>query len=187
MIRIPEMFLWSLMALGLAIVACDPKLPPGDLVLYEDALGNGWENWSWDCGCFESTDYVHTGRRAFAVSLKPYGGLGIGRHGPIRTKQYSNLEFYINGGKSGGQQLRVSINDRVGDGERPPTGISINNPRYIENGTIEANKWKLVSIPLADLGADDTTLVKVNVMDDKSGKTQPTFYVDNMKLIARRP
>ncbi len=187
MLRKWALFLPWLVVLCLTNSACDPQLSYGALILYEDGLGRGWENWSWDCSCFESTDYVHTGRYAFAVSLKPYGGLGIGRHGPIRTKHHSNLEFYINGGKGGGQQLRVSINDRVGDGERPPTGISINNPRYIENGTIEANKWKLVSIPLADLDAKDTTLVKVNVMDDKSGKTQPTFYVDNMRLIARRP
>lgn len=175
--------IWVLAVAGCG--ACSPPPPASPSIFYTDTLGTGWEDWSWDClPNFGSTASVHEGEHAIAVDLKGWGGLAFGRHGPISTREYDRLEFWIHGGANGGQLLRVSFNTCPNDCELPPGGMSINNPKYIEDGVVSPNTWKLVSIPLADLGAVDVSIVKLNIMDN-SGGAQPTFYIDDVVLVEK--
>jgi hypothetical protein len=181
------MSLALLSLLAAVITACGSVSPPvvnSRLVFYTDAPGVDWEDWSWDCWRnFRSSAPVHAGKYAIAVDYaeKGWGGLAFGRHDAVSTKGYDRLEFWVHGGASGGQLLRVSFNTCVGNCELPPGGLGINDPKYLEGGVVSPNTWKLVSIPLADLGAVDVSIVKLNIMDN-SGSTQPTFYVDDIVL-----
>jgi hypothetical protein len=155
-----------------------------DNITYSDALGLGWQDWSWDCNRnFESTMYVYRGKYAINVSFKPWGGLSFANPEGVNTEHYDKLEFYINGGESGGQQLRLSLTDD--DGNELPSygGISINNPKYVHDGVISAKTWKLVSIPLEDLNATNTKIIKINIMDN-TGHAQPPLYIDDVLLTA---
>ena len=45
-----------------------PSWASGDQTVYDDALENGWQNWSWGTTTnFSSTDYVHTGSYSVQV------------------------------------------------------------------------------------------------------------------------
>lgn len=147
-------------------------------IVYADDLGVGWDNWSWDCACkFKSSSQVHSGNYAIAVTLQPWGGLAFAYRQGFKTAGYGALEFYINGDEIGEQRLRVFVNDRIGDGIR--NVVSLNNPQYIPEGIISANTWKKVSIPLADLDAENITILKVNIVDN-TGTPLPTFYIDDV-------
>jgi hypothetical protein len=152
--------------------------------IYTDQPGPGWENWSWDCSCnFRSTTETHDDSRyAIAAGLSAWGGLGIGRHGPVSTAGFDRLEFYIHGGDAGGQQLRISLENESGAELPTRGGIELNDPLYLEGGQIQGGKWQRVSIPLEDLGAEDTQITKINIMDN-TGQGQATFYVDDIVLV----
>lgn len=151
-----------------------------DRVVYLDGLESGWENWSWSVTTLDlcATVVVQQGSCAALVDLAAWGGLSF-RHADFSTASLEALTFYIHGGSSGGQQFEVYLHGAGGGGgsELPP--ISLNNPAYIEGGTISAGVWKLVTIPLADLSGSNRLISRVTI---QAVGEQPLFYVDDMRL-----
>jgi hypothetical protein len=168
----------------LVIVACQGTNKPDYPIIFADQLGSSWEDWSWDCSCdMRSTVEAHTGRYAIAVTLSAWGGLGIGRHQAVDTTGYSELEFFIHGGESGGQRLRVSLEDQSGNELPFRGGVTLVNPLYMEGGEVRPSAWTRVTIPLLDLDATNALITKLNIMDN-SGERVSTFYVDDIALVA---
>jgi hypothetical protein len=63
-------------------------------IIYGDALGNGWENWSWNSSInLQSSDHSGQGSAAIKLSLQPWGALSL-HHAPLDTSPYYWLEFY---------------------------------------------------------------------------------------------
>lgn len=144
-----------------------------DLVIYFDGLQVGWENASWNCSIkVNSTECVHGGKYSIkAKIIQKYGGVAFSFQSGIDTRYYSNLEFLINGGEYGGQKLKVYFNDALGNGVRNPVSLDILKPRT----------WKLISIPLENLDAENIVIFKIN-FSDEIGKIQTEFYLDKIKL-----
>jgi alpha-L-arabinofuranosidase len=161
-----------------------PRTPAtSDLFIYMDGLGSGWANWSWDATSLDlfSTVEVYSGTHAIAVDLGAWGGLSF-RHTDFCTEPWEALEFYIYGGIDGAQQLRVFLHGAGGGQtgtELPP--VSLNDPAYIQDGTVSAGIWKQGRIPLPDLNGADTVISRVNIqaVDD-----QPLFHIDAVRLVA---
>jgi alpha-N-arabinofuranosidase len=154
-----------------------------DLPIYSDALATGWEDWSWAVQTKDlcSTQTVHQGICSVAVDLAPWGGLSF-RHADFSTASWSVLTFYIHGGDSGGQQLQVFLHGAGGGqsgGELP--AVSLDDPAYIEGGTVDADTWRQVSIPLEDLSGADTVISRVTIQA-VGDQDQPLFHVDQMSL-----
>jgi hypothetical protein len=142
-----------------------------DNVAYSDALDWDWQDWSWDCNRnFDSTTSVYRGKYAINASFEPWGGLSFANPEGVNTDRYDRLEFYINGGERGGQQLRLSLTDDKGNELPSYGGISINNPKYVHDGVISAKTWKLVSIPFEDLDKSYTPYKK------SAGDLLKTYY-----------
>ena len=81
---------------------------------------------------------------------------------------YTNLTFWINGGATGGQQLKVQ-------------GHAYANAQRVFNlPTLVANTWQQFTIPLAALGI--TNQMDGFWIQDRIGAVQPTFYVDDISL-----
>ena len=155
-----------------------------DNIIYSDAIDWDWQDWSWDCNRnFDSTTSVYRGKYAINASFEPWGGLSFANPEGVNTDRYDRLEFYINGGERGGQQLRLSLTDDKGNELPLYGGISINNPKYVHDGVISAKTWKLVSIPFEDLNANNTKIIKINIMDN-TGHAQPALYIDDIMLTA---
>jgi hypothetical protein len=187
-------FLVALTLLSSFLVGAPPALAAADLLIYTDGLEPGWADWSWNATSLNllSTAEVYTGTYAVAVDLGSWGSLSF-RHsdfstaprtgGSVKTGPlWEALEFYIHGGTSGGQQLRVFLHGAGGgqsSTELPP--VALNNPAYIAGGTVDAGVWKRVRIPLADLSGAGTVISRVNLqaVDD-----QPLFHVDALRLVA---
>lgn len=155
-----------------------------EYIIYSDTLRNGWENWSWDCRSnLKSTEYVHNGKYSISAELNRHGGLALACKKGISTKGYNTLGFFINGGEKGKQKLKVYFHDSTENGIRTPISLDKKN---IAGGTVSPKKWKLVTIPLEELGAVNTTIFKISI-SDISGVDSPAFYVDEIKLIADYP
>lgn len=141
-----------------------------DLVVYTDSLQNGWENWSW-AQTASSANPVHGGAGSLAVTTDAWEAAYF-HHGSADATLYTNLTFWLHGGASGGQRLLVQ-------------GISGGAARTsVEIPTLAANSWREVIVSLAQLGVANDPGFDGFWIQDRSGGTQPTFYLDDIRLVA---
>jgi hypothetical protein len=79
-----------------------------DTVVYADALGNGWQNWSWATVNLASTNPVHAGQ--FAISMEPDDFEGLYFAGSVRSfADYTGLRLWVHGGAGSNQNLRLTF------------------------------------------------------------------------------
>src|SRR6266446_4583337 len=110
-----------------------------DLKLYTDSLANGWQKWDWASVNLSATTRVHTGTHSASVTAAAWQALYL-HHDVFDSRGYSALVFWIHGGSSGGQLLRVKAElDGI-----PQTAVSL--------AALPANTWQKITIPLASLG-----------------------------------
>ncbi len=151
------------------------------LDVYTDALSSGWDDWSWSyvTRTLAATDQVYRGAHAISITLQAGGSLALHSDPAFDSSPYHWLEFYVRGSSSGEQHLAAFFN-RDGDIElrKPP----VDDCRYMEEGTIEADTWKQVLIPLSDLNAENKFLVRFSIQN-RSDKTSTGFWIDDIRLV----
>jgi hypothetical protein len=162
-----------LACLATLLVALSLSLPvkAAPQTIYADALAASWDNWSWGASIdFAAGAPVHGGSYSIAVTYTGgWQGLYLAHPG-LSTIGFSKLRFYAYG--SSGQILQVYAT-RASGGAGPTIPVA----------ALTASAWTEVQIPLTDLGAANTDITGL-VWQDRSGHSQPTFYVDDIALIA---
>lgn len=141
------------------------------MAIYDDSLQNGWENWSWATVNVASATAVRSGTYSVSVVAGGWQALYLHKSG-IDSSSYTGLSFWVSGGASGGQQVRV----RATIGGSETTGVVLS--------PLPTNAWRFVSLTLASLGvANEPNFDGLQLQSDVSG-WQPMFHVDDMKLLA---
>lgn len=157
------------LALALAFMAPsahaeEPAHGRKPLVIYDDGLGEGWQNWSWAT----VTLGVPVGNaKPIKVEGKSWEALAL-HHDPFSTKGYSKLTFVINGGVQGGQQLTVRLTaDKVAlDGAWQVTP--------------KARTWAVAEIPLKELKGIDR---EIDGLSWQAGDgVFPAWYITRIQL-----
>lgn len=152
-----------------------------NLSIYTDSLVNGFQDWGWATHDYANTSPVHSGSDSVSVTIATanYDGLQI-YHPDFDSTPYNSLSFWINGGAGGGQQLQVYGLLHVG---------STNNAGQLHFplDPLPANAWQQVTIPLSALGVANQSNFTGFVIQSTLGAAQPTFYLDDMELIANPP
>lgn len=143
-----------------------------DLVVYGDALGAGWQNWSWDTTAdFSATSPVHGGRYALAATYTAaWAGLYLATNGTVDGSSYDTLQFWIHGGSQGGQKLRVILADE----SQTLLGQTV-------DVQASAGKWTQVKILLSALGSPAG--IGGIVFQDTTGAAQPAFALDDISFV----
>src|SRR5581483_3840038 len=78
-------------------------------LIYSDSLQNGWADWSWNSTVnFGQSSPVHGGSSSLAVTLNAAWAALYLEHADMNAGAFASLSFWVNGGSSGGQQLKVS-------------------------------------------------------------------------------
>jgi endoglucanase len=155
-----------------------------DLLVYDDALQNAFvDGYSYGGG----TDLLHAttthNGSAFAIAFTGDSSNAVAFPNEtlnFTTADYAGVRFYVHGGASGGQQLRLQLYNNLGG--VPLANVELDS--YIAGAAIVANDWRLVSVrfadaPLAFVGTFD----RFDLQSDAAG-TQPTLYIDDVSLIA---
>lgn len=150
------------------------KIGFADQSVYGDSLVNGWENWSWASTNLAATSPVHGGSRAIAVTTGAWQALYL-HHTAFDSSGYTHLAFWIHGGATGGQRLQVQAQLNGASQAAYPLA------------PLAANAWTYYAIPLSALGVANKTNLDGFWLQDTSGTTQGTFYVDDVALIAPPP
>ena len=116
-----------------------PLFSAADSPIYSDALAAGWQDWSWDTTRnAANTQPVHSGNHSYAVDhTAAWGGFYLRAEPAINTTGFTHLRFWLNGGATGGQQIRILLNE---------------DETKIKLVTATANTWMQVDLPLADFG-----------------------------------
>lgn len=154
--------------LGLANEYPLQATPAAELIIYEDDLAAGWQNWSWDSSVnFSNITPVHSGSAAIAITFHAaWAGFSLRTSPPLMASGYTHLEFWIYG------------NGRAQTLYTQPSDSGTASPAY--QFTPAANSWTLISVPLATFGSPDA-LARITLQDD-SGTAQPPFYLDAIRL-----
>ena len=161
----------------LVLMLCGVVLPAvahaqADQSVYTDALVNGWQDWSWATVNFSNTQPVQSGADSISVSAGPYQALYL-HHDAFDSSLYSNLVFWIDGGSTGGQLLQVQAT------------LNATAQTVVTLPPLAANSWQQVTIPLSSLGVESQPNLDGFWIQDRSGTTQPKFYVDTISITAQ--
>ncbi len=161
----------SLIGIMLAVApqAQSTRLAPSATVtIYDEALGSGWDDWSWDTTVnLANMSPAHTGTHSIAVTYTAaWGGLYLHADPAVDLSGYDTLRFWIHGGSAGNQHLRL-----VANGDDGNTAAVI----------AQANTWTQVNVTLSALGSPDT--LAALYWQDTTGGAQATFYLDDIQLI----
>ena len=145
-----------------------------DQSVYTDALVNGWQNWSWATVNLGNTTPLQSGTDSISVSAGPYQALYL-HQTAFDSTPYTALVFWINGGATGGQLLQVQAT------------LNGAAQTVVTLPALAANTWQQVSIPLSSLGVQNQPDLDGFWIQDRSGTTQPTFFVDTISIKAQPP
>ena len=145
--------------------------------MYDDALRNGWQDWSWATHSLTATAYVHSGTRS--VSFVPAGWAAFYPHldAGVSGQSYDGLNFWVNGGAASGQNLRIVFVL----GQTTLANLALSD--YLAGGPT-ANTWRSVRIPFDSVGLT-SALVDGIYFQDGTGGTQATVYLDDITFTAR--
>jgi hypothetical protein len=167
---------WSLVVvligLGLSVTwlsgpTAVQSLPQAPHTIYDDALANSWQDWSWApiTRNLNNSTPIHGGSHSIAVTFSGgWGGLQFGHQPAVDLGSYDTLRFWIHGGTSGGQSVTVHLDSDTSKVITP-----------------QANTWRQIDIPLSQLGGS-TTAGKV-VFWNNTGNAQSTFYLDDIQFV----
>ena len=157
-----------LLLLPLLLLA-GPAGAQDNMVMYGDVLENGWHDYSWDITEGTSSTIVQSGTAAVSATLQGYGGYYLS-HYAFDPQLYQSLNFWLNGGAAGGQNLILyaTINGNAGAGYTIPP---------LKSGT-----WQQISVPLSTLGVAGNPAFDGFFIQNNSGSSAPVFYIDNISL-----
>ncbi len=142
-----------------------------DQLIYGDALAPGWANWSWtDAVDFANPAPVRSGVASIAIGFSAaYQGFSLRISPPLNASSANAIAFSIYGGP-GGNQLSLTV--QTTDSADPAATYPF---------TAAAGVWSAMSVPLSALG-DPAAIARIT-LQDASGGAQPTFYLDDLRLV----
>lgn len=140
------------------------------ITIFDEALPAGWQDWSWNTTVNLNGSPAHSGSKSIATTFtNAWAGLYL-RSMNTLPAGYDILRFWINGGQSGGQQIGFYFFD------------ASNNPTEGAVLTLQANAWTQIDVPVGVFGSSDR--IAGLVWQDRTGGSQPVFYVDDVQLVA---
>lgn len=140
------------------------------IVIYSDALGAGWQDWSWSSGqILTNAATVHGGTRSIKLVQGGWGGLYL-HTATIGTTGYGAFTFWAHGGPTGGQLLQLQARDTAGN---PLTTVPL--------APLLANQWRQYSVDLSALDAQDRQITGF-VIQNATAATLPAYFVDDIGL-----
>jgi fibronectin type 3 domain-containing protein len=142
------------------------------LVVYGSSLQNGFVDGSWaNPRNLENTSPVYPGStNSISVTYSDFSALRFEKAKGVSTSGYTALNFAVNGGSQQGEPLIVQIT--MGSQLGPVVPIA----SYCTGGQIPTNAWTLCSIPLSVLGAANTTLTAITLMENAANPMSPMYF-----------
>jgi alpha-L-arabinofuranosidase len=147
------------------------------LPVYNDSLVSGFQDWGWATHDYANASLVRSGSKSVAVTINSgYVGLQV-YHPDLNSAPYQSVSFWANGGPTGGQRLKIYGLLHIG-GSANAGQASFTLPR------LPTNSWRQITVPLASIGVANKPNFTGFVIQDTTGASQPTFFLDDIQLDA---
>jgi len=143
-----------------------------DQAIFADALQNSWQNWSWATVNLAATTPVHGGTKSISVTAGAWQAIYL-HHDAFDSSGFTNVTFWIHGGSPGGQRLQLQA--------------LLSGAAQTAFPIRATNGWQEITVSLATLGAANKPDLDGFWIQDSTGAAQPTFYIDDVRLIAGAP
>ena len=143
--------------------------PVHSMVIFHDQPGEGWQNWSWGTTVdVNGKEPVKGGSSAIALTFTTgWSAFYLHKDNGLETRGYDQLRFWVHGGSTGGQGLRLVV-EKNEDETYPFTAT--------------AKTWTQVIVPLDQIGSPES--LTDLFWQDTTGGSQPVFYLDEIELVA---
>jgi peptidoglycan/xylan/chitin deacetylase (PgdA/CDA1 family) len=147
----------------------------GNTTVYDDAMGDGFADWSWATRDLANRTVVHSGLSSISAELDGWNALYLHHTSGLDASQYSAIELWVNGGTSGGQGVQLAFyNDSQLLGSVRLDSV-LGHP-------ILAGTWQQVVVPLSVVGLSTGSVRDIYLQDDTGGD-QATVYFDDIRLV----
>jgi hypothetical protein len=139
------------------------------VMIYDDALGSGWADWSWNATIdLSGTSPVQVGNHAVNATLDAWGAFSPAMSsGSIDTYGYGALQLWVHGGTGDDEQIRFYSE---GDGGQ-------SDDVFFD---AEANTWTEITITLSELG-NPATISRLSFMNN-SATALDMVTLDHIRL-----
>ena len=169
--RITTTIVMGILSIGAALAevpaaATDTVAAASEKIIYDKALAEGWQNWSWAKTTL-SAELAGSARKPIKVEAGPWSALYL-HHTPFSTEGWTKLAFLIQGSTAGGEVRAFALVD----GKIASDGYPIK---------LGNSGWTQVEIPLITLGVENK-LTDGIWLQNTSGVELPKFYVTEIKL-----
>ncbi|MBC8135248.1 MAG: hypothetical protein H8F28_05080 [Fibrella sp.] len=156
-------------------LSAGPKMASADpgAVVYDDALKNGWGDFSWAKHDTADTKRSAPGR-CIRVESKQFEAVAF-NHAPLSVAPYDRITFRIHGGDKGGQRLKVVA--QYGSDKDVKNGTEHLLP------TLASDEWKTVTVTLESLGIAGKNNVTSFWIQEGYGVTLTPYFVDDMRFL----
>lgn len=165
--------------LQILLLAVSVQAAHAQLVVYDDAVGTGFEDWSYGGGSdFANTTPVHGGTFSIALSGNAWNAVSF-HHAPdaLAAADWPLLKLWVHGGSAGGQQLQLIVQHEGTVVAQAPLGA------FLAGGPT-AGTWREATIALAQPPLSwSGALDRIDIQSDAAG-AQPIVYFDDIALFA---
>ena len=145
-----------------------------DQVVYDNALENGWADYSWATVNFSKTTPVHSGADSIQVTDPGTSWEAIWlHHTPFNSAPYQSLSFWIYPTVAGVNSLTVQA---TLNGTGQPAV-------YLSFTAGQLNQWQQVTLSLSSLGVASNAGFDGFWIQNSTGGAN-TFYLDDVSLVA---
>ena len=141
-------------------------IPPAVMQVYDTALAQGWQNWSWAKADL-SVEISGSTRKPIRVVAGPYQALYL-HHDPFSTAGMTKVSLLIQGSAAGGQVRVLALID----------GKTVGEGKLL---TLGNTGWTQVVVPLATLGVENKTIDGLWVQN-ATDQELPKFYVTEIRI-----
>src|SRR5260221_5504670 len=142
------------------LLASSPALHAQTLTVFDDALQNGFADYSYSGGSnFAATTPVHSGTKSISILGQNFNALSFEHlpNGSLHVSTTPILRFWVNGGTSSGQQFYVGLQ---------LNGTTVANAAldtYITGGGVGAGVWRSVSIDVRQAHFNSTVFERIDI------------------------
>lgn len=158
----------ALLAFGAPVYPADARKaePAAEMIVYENELGPGWENWSWATNEL-SVELSGSPRRPIRVEAAPWTALYL-HHAPFSSTGLKKISFLIQGTVPEAEVRLFALIDGkvVGEGR----AVKFKN-----------TGWTKVEVPLVTLGVEDK-VIDGFWLQNGSANDLPKFFVTDIRL-----
>lgn len=147
------------------------------MVIYDDALENGWDNYGWATLNYANSSPAHSGTHSISV-VDPgtsYEAVYLGNPG-FQPSLYQSLTFWIYPTKAGTSEMNLQAT--INGNAQPSVFLSFTSA--------QVNKWQQETFTLSSLGVTATSDFTGFWIQNNTGAAL-TFYLDDISLIATPP